>query len=574
MLLEQGALCERDTFQGERCLYNALNDRIRNLLISYDFSKTADPLQPWAAHINSLLTRDVPKTSDITLEAGRAPLSLHKFILSARSPYFAQKLSVMPETARWRPSSKVQPESLGACIRYLYMGEAGASTADDLDEQMAVLEGIDKISRQLEIPRLFDSVMDPGDRRQARQRRSEEIENGRDQFARWFEKNVAEQKKEVAVEKVKDIKWDRKNAIFADVILRAIDEELDPDDGRKSDAVAAAPHLEVDGATGIPSGHLPTPSSRSSSQTRPVAKATLFPAHKAMLLRSEVFATMFSSAFREGQDSEYLHVVPVECSADVLEIILRFLYTEQADFPLHLALDVLHAADMLFIDRLKQRAALLISTLGSGSAVNVKAHSHGVDPDDGDEAPEDDPINIYDVVRAGWDTRVHRLEEFGARYIAYRLERFINEPDFKDLIRESASRISRREETDTVELVDDIRYYLSERFRLRFEDSGLGEMLHEDDASKEKQVAQESGDATQKSSQDVETATVLDADRSHAPDQEESKNPGLEYWEVQQKMMKTLDGDVAGDEFAQDAMKYRLLLGRIDLLMENLGLDG
>ena len=36
LLLESGALCERDTFQGERILYNALNNRIRNLLVRYD----------------------------------------------------------------------------------------------------------------------------------------------------------------------------------------------------------------------------------------------------------------------------------------------------------------------------------------------------------------------------------------------------------------------------------------------------------------------------------------------------------------------------------------------------------
>ena len=35
LLLESGALCERDTFQGERCLYNALNDKIRKLLLEY-----------------------------------------------------------------------------------------------------------------------------------------------------------------------------------------------------------------------------------------------------------------------------------------------------------------------------------------------------------------------------------------------------------------------------------------------------------------------------------------------------------------------------------------------------------
>ena len=98
MLLEQGAKCERDTFQGERCLYNALNDRIRNLLLSYDYSKSTDPLQPWAAHITGLLTREVPKTSDIAVHTRDATFQLHKAILSARSPYFARKLAAAPET--------------------------------------------------------------------------------------------------------------------------------------------------------------------------------------------------------------------------------------------------------------------------------------------------------------------------------------------------------------------------------------------------------------------------------------------------------------------------------------------
>ena len=32
-LLEHGAVLERDTFVGERCLYGALNDQIRNALL-------------------------------------------------------------------------------------------------------------------------------------------------------------------------------------------------------------------------------------------------------------------------------------------------------------------------------------------------------------------------------------------------------------------------------------------------------------------------------------------------------------------------------------------------------------
>src|SRR5579871_5515160 len=86
LLLDSGALCERDTFQGERCLYNALNDRIRNLLLSHDYSKSTDPLQPFASYITSLLTREHPKTSDLTLFSANESFPLHKFILAARSP--------------------------------------------------------------------------------------------------------------------------------------------------------------------------------------------------------------------------------------------------------------------------------------------------------------------------------------------------------------------------------------------------------------------------------------------------------------------------------------------------------
>lgn len=117
MLLEQGAKCERDTFQGERCLYNALNDRIRNLLLSYDYSKSTDPLQPLAAHITSLLTRDSPQTADITLHTSDMSFQLHKFVLSARSPYFQKKLREKPETKSWKLAPKIATDSFETCIR-------------------------------------------------------------------------------------------------------------------------------------------------------------------------------------------------------------------------------------------------------------------------------------------------------------------------------------------------------------------------------------------------------------------------------------------------------------------------
>jgi hypothetical protein len=38
-------------------------------------------------------------------------------------------------------------------------------------------------------------------------------------------------------------------------------------------------------------------------------------------------------------------------------------------------------------------------------------------------------------------------------------------------------------------------------------------------------------------------------------------------------VVRTLDGEIAGDEFAQDAINYQILLGKIDHLLENLKLD-
>ena len=563
MLLEQGAKAERDTFQGERCLYNALNDRIRNLLLSYDYSKSTDPLQPLAGHITSLLTRDTPKTSDIAVQAGAVTFQLHKFVLSARSPYFATKLAVAPETTSWKLSNAVPPESFEACIRYLYLGEAFVATVDDEQAQEAIMLGVDKLGRQLEIPQLFESILQSGDRklaRQARQRRSDELERGRDQLAGWFEENVLKHKLELDTSRTDDVRWDRSNGIFADVLLRA-DEEDQEDEGPEAELQQSPSRLRSTPGplNGIPIGHLQP--SRSPSRQRKQRRSALYPAHRAMLLRSEVFATMFSSPFREGQELEHLQIVPVDCSPQVLEVILTFLYTEKADFSLSMALDVLHAADMLFIEKLKQRAALLISTLGNGAASVVESQNSRGEIDAGDI------INVYDVVRAGWDTRVHRLEEFGARYIAYRLERYIDELEFKELVRESASRIQSRQETDTVELIDDIRWYLSERFRLRFEDAGLEDMMDEE---AEHNRLMQPPDHKEGTPEDE----GVDMHSGLTPPQEEvGFAADLEHLETQ-GVVRTLDGEIAGDEFAQDAMNYQILLGKIETLMENLGLDG
>lgn len=456
-------------------------------------------------------------------------------------------------------------------MRYVYLGEipndlgGGPGTGFTEDE---ILEGIDKISRHLEIRSLWDAVLESDDRRLSRQRRTEEVEKGRSQLEQWFLNNVIRHKVMVNTEKADEVRWDSSNGIFADVLLRADQPSEVSSDGLTTEVLQVPPpRTTQDPLNGIPIGPASMPS-RSPSRVRSSRDSVLFPAHRAMLLRSEFFLTMFSSGFREAQTTPHLQIIPIDCSPAVLEVVLTFLYTEKSDFPLDLAIDVLFAADLLLIDRLKQKAAVLISTLGNGTMAPASDLQIV-----GTEIPQaGENIDIYDVVRAGWLTRVPRLEEFGARYFAYRLENYIDEEDFADLIRESAGRIKGRQETDSIELLDDIRYYLSERFRLRFEDAGLDDMMDEGEADGDEANGNRNGKVeTEDEAVDVgfEGLSVTDTAVEHndGVDNDEGGIPLLNG------AIRTLDGEIAGDEFAGDAINYQILLGKIDRLLDRLKLD-
>ncbi|KAK3996927.1 BTB/POZ domain-containing protein 3 [Cladorrhinum sp. PSN332] len=545
LLLESGALADPDSFERERAVYNALNNKIRNLLLSYDYSKAADPLQPWSSHITSLLVRDTPPTSDITLSAAREDFHLHKYIISARSPYFKRKFAEAPETTTWKLSHTIPVEAFRIVIRYLYLGDlprdfVGPRSTVTEEE---VFRGIDRLCKQLEIEHLWEAVLS-NDRRLARQRQQDEVNRAQAQVETFFGDTVIKRRIVVDTLKASQVKWPRHNAIFANCLLQA-DELPEEEEGTDDDASPSGTTLN-----GIPIGPAsPSTNGAMTTSQKPPPRSVLYPAHKAFLIRAPYFETMFSSEFLEAQDSEYLHIIKIDCTPPVLEIILSFLYTEKSVCPLEHALDLLYTSDMLLLERLKTKAAVTISTLGSGNT-NVlvdRTHQHQASgtpttsSDDGAtlEEAEMEPINVYDVLHAAWDLKVQRLEEFAARYLASRLEEYIDDPEFHDLIQESADRLKARQETDTIELLDDIRYYLSERFRLRFEGDGLGEML---DDEGEIDAAQVEG---------VAAPAVANGEEG----------------------VRALNGQVVEDEFAADAVNYQTLLAKIDQMLERLKLD-
>lgn len=516
----------------------------------------------WSSHISTLLSRPAPQTADISLDAGNQSFNLHKFLLASRTPYFRRKLEAAPETTSYKLSSSIPVEAFQIAVRYIYLGDLpkelappGSATTDE-----EVAKGLDKISKLLEIEQLWEAILVGNDRRLARQRYEDEVGRARNQIGDFFQRSIVGQKMTVDIDRVDEVRWKHDNSIFADVLLRA--DEPDTTDEQADDL--KDPTSNGFTSAGIPIGPLQT--TNGAKKTR---KSVLYPAHKAMLIRSEYFDKMFSGDYVESQKSNHLRIVTVDCTPAVLELILTFLYTETATCPLEHALDLLYAADMLFLDSLKNKAAVAISTLGSGSK-NALINGN-------DDVVEVEPINIYDVIHAAWDLRVQRLEEFAARYLAHRLEYYIDEPDFHELIRESAERIQKREETDTIELLDDIRYYLSERFRLRFEDAGLEDMMDEEGEINAQLAAALADGAPDEAKNGLatEAATNGETTTPHhvAAEVKTSEDANQAEGGGGGDAMRTLDGETAEDEFASDAINYQILLQKIDAMLEGLKLD-
>ncbi len=96
---------------------------------------------------------------------------------------------------------------------------------------------------------------------------------------------------------------------------------------------------------------------------------------------------------------------------------------------------------------------------------------------------------------------------------------------------------------------------------MRFEDAGLDELMDEEGVLPQ----QPSNIGESLSTKQLLYLADNPADRSmNAPLSEP-----LFEWGV----VRTLDGGIAGDEFAQDALNYQILLGKIDTLLEALKLE-
>lgn len=423
LLLKRGAVCDRDRYEGARCIYGALTDSIRDILLKYDISKAVDVNQPFVMHISSLLKDSVPATYDICLripEGTKKRLNFHKFILSSRSTALGKKFrSVWKGEHEVKIEQAVTTSAVEALAKFVYL----VPVLHEIDPKD--YDCLMSMAREWQIPELEEflnkvrHVIDPSDKStMMAEYQFKFTENARRQF---------------------------KRLVDDEVLGGALD--INPQTSLKESGTME----EFTTCSAFPDLIIAVENSNKSKR--------LFPCHLAILSRSNYFRLMFTLPFLEesvynstkkcNSRSKQLPLVSFPpCEFEVAEIILRYLYYDNSEIPWHLAIDVLLTADLLLEDRLKSMAAVVITQ----SREILRDHS------------------IFDILYVAWTTRMERLEHYAAKIVALDIKAYANDPDLKKAITLSSQRISVREETDSIEFVDDIRYYLLEKYSFEPDD--------------------------------------------------------------------------------------------------------
>ena len=110
-----------------------------------------------------------------------------------------------------------------------------------------------------------------------------------------------------------------------------------------------------------------------------------------------------------------------------------------------------------------------------------------------------------------------------------------------------------------------IRHYLSDRFRLRYEDPGIDDVMNES----RPETGREDAVGASTESNDRGPGNGLDARASSTQEDAQTTGQDLDPDEAQKRADEGMDGD----EFAANAIDYQVLLGKIDGLLERLNLD-
>ncbi|CAI5760205.1 unnamed protein product [Candida verbasci] len=460
LLLQRGAVCDRDTFQGARCIYGALTEEIRDLLISFDISKAVDISQPFASHISSLLNPLVSNYQDLIIQIGNENLSLHRFLLSARSDYFKSKLESEWEelTVVKLNEAEINPVVFKGIINYIYL----KSDSIGIDDE-SIQDDLLNLAIKYQLYDLVEAI------RQVKSNKSE---------------SISKLKHDLSFKFLEKARSDLNYFLTNSIIHGSINSEMNLNDEIEFEDIEVERYLSEKrksillSSKSIPDLILATIDISSES-------VVYYPVNKSIISRSEYFDTMFkSNIFKFSQEEDlptYQHDTKLQVinrpqllvdnlpviqlslntsNIEISELILTYLYHDDiSNIPLKLTIDLLFAAEELLLERLKTMCA-----------VNISSKFNKFTFEELEKLQDNLDHDVFDLIRVSWEARCEKLEQHITKFLAYNLKSIFDNTNYRDafskLIKESAERIKERQDTDTIELIDDIRYYLTKKYAI------------------------------------------------------------------------------------------------------------
>uniref|UniRef100_A0A671TDD5 Ankyrin repeat and BTB/POZ domain-containing protein 1 n=1 Tax=Sinocyclocheilus anshuiensis TaxID=1608454 RepID=A0A671TDD5_9TELE len=388
-LLANGAKCEANTFDGERCLYGALSDPIRRLLKEYKCI-TAKAMQRdyYDQFLQTLLEQG--NYSDVTFMVHGEMFKAHRCILSAQSEYFAHMLET-----KWRGKSDitlkhplVNPAAFGANMRYFYTGR--------LDIDVNYVEDCKRLAKQCKISELIEEL-------------------------------------EVKCKQVYEFVSNKPGTCVK--VLTLV-----PHDFQLQDGMA----LLADSALPVGYGQLPFDLADSFPSYPDICfrvEGYDFLCHKVFFCsRSDYFKALLEDHFSEGETLQTHPSIPVitlhDVSHDLFTRILYYIYSDNTQLSHENMYEVLCVADMYLLSGLKRLCGRTLAVLLN----------------------EENVLHMWKTAKL---FRLSRLEDQCTEYMAKFIERLVERPEFADMIREDAGNVAARQETDSIPLVDEIRFHIA-----------------------------------------------------------------------------------------------------------------
>uniref|UniRef100_A0A669C5Z0 Ankyrin repeat and BTB domain containing 1 n=1 Tax=Oreochromis niloticus TaxID=8128 RepID=A0A669C5Z0_ORENI len=166
-----------------------------------------------------------------------------------------------------------------------------------------------------------------------------------------------------------------------------------------------------------------------------------FLCHKAFFCgRSDYFKALLEDHFSEGEQLQSQPSTPVitlhNISHEIFIHIMYYIYTDDTELMTENVFDVLCVADMYLLPGLKR---LCGKTLAKTIC-------------------EENVLHMWKTAKL---FRLSRLEDQCTEFMAKIIERLVEQAEFAEMVKEDAASLEKRQETDSVPLVDDIRYHIA-----------------------------------------------------------------------------------------------------------------